>query len=83
MVFLLVLWSYFGQGVCRPYLFKSLQLILCNTAFGVAMAAQVFHLSSVVLLKRILVFALGGTLAHSAFCILNDICDKEYDIRVG
>lgn len=30
------------------------------------------------------VFALvGGTLAHSAACIINDICDIDFDAKVG
>jgi 4-hydroxybenzoate polyprenyltransferase len=52
-------------------------------AFGLAMAAHVFHLPAAVLLNRVLIFGLGGTLAHSTFCILNDICDRDFDMHVG
>jgi 4-hydroxybenzoate polyprenyltransferase len=28
-------------------------------------------------------FALGSTLIHSAACVLNDICDRDFDGQVG
>lgn len=28
-------------------------------------------------------FAIGSTLLHSAGCVINDICDKDFDAQVG
>lgn len=36
-----------------------------------------------VLANQLLIFGLGSTLLHSAACVLNDICDINFDKLVG
>ncbi len=35
------------------------------------------------LARETLVFSLGSTLLHSAACVINDICDRDFDAQVG
>jgi 4-hydroxybenzoate polyprenyltransferase len=35
------------------------------------------------LLVQLLAFGVGSTLLHSAACVLNDICDIDFDKQVG
>ena len=28
-------------------------------------------------------YTIGGTVAHSAACVINDICDRDFDGQVG
>lgn len=35
------------------------------------------------LVTQTALFAVGSTLLHSAACVLNDICDIEFDRKVG
>ena len=53
------------------------------TGLGVAMAAYSQRLSPVDFLTQILLWLLGMSGLHSAFCVFNDICDIEFDKRVG
>jgi 4-hydroxybenzoate polyprenyltransferase len=47
------------------------------------MAAYSVELPWQNLLIQTLMFAIGSTLLHSAACILNDICDRDFDRQVG
>lgn len=47
------------------------------------MAAPRAHLPITQLFVESLVSAMGATLLHSAACVLNDICDVEFDRQVG
>ncbi|KAK0458973.1 UbiA prenyltransferase family, partial [Desarmillaria tabescens] len=49
----------------------------CAWAFTVA--ASTVQLPVVQFIKGIIAFALGSTLLHSAACVLNDICDIDFD----
>ncbi|KAI0036281.1 UbiA prenyltransferase family [Vararia minispora EC-137] len=54
-------------------------VIFWPAAFGVTMASYAFNTSVQDFLTKIGIFAVGGTLLHSTFCVLNDICDKDLD----
>ncbi len=47
------------------------------------MAAYSYGLSLRDLTTELLLFAIGSTLLHSAACVLNDICDIDFDKKVG
>ena len=47
------------------------------------MAAGNGHGSMDVLWKNILILFDAATLYHSAFCVWNDICDRDLDAKVG
>lgn len=47
------------------------------------MAAYNTKLPLTQLATQSLVFALGSTLLHSTACVINDICDIEFDRQVG
>ena len=47
------------------------------------MAAGNGHGSMDVLWKNILILFVAATLYHSAFCVWNDICDRDLDAKVG
>lgn len=52
-------------------------------AWALTMAAYHVDLPPHMLVLEILLFALKATLLHSAGCVLNDICDAEFDRQVG
>lgn len=47
------------------------------------MAARAVALPLPIFAAKLAVFALGSFLLHSAACVLNDICDIEFDRQVG
>lgn len=47
------------------------------------MAAFKTELPAKELAVRTALFILGGTMVHSAACVINDICDIEFDKQVG
>lgn len=47
------------------------------------MASHAFHVSPLVYIPQVLVFGLGITISHAAFCVYNDICDCNLDGKVG
>ena len=47
------------------------------------MAARDHDISTHSLAQKALLFLLIATLYHSAFCVWNDICDKDFDGKVG
>ncbi len=47
------------------------------------MAARAVALPLPIFAGKLAVFALGSFLLHSAACVLNDICDIEFDRQVG
>ncbi|KAJ7734760.1 UbiA prenyltransferase family [Mycena maculata] len=57
-------------------------LVFWPSAWGIAMAAFSGDLPIDQLLVQTFMFAIGSTLLHSAACILNDICDRDFDRRV-
>ena len=53
------------------------------TAWGLTMAAYAVGSPLRDLGIQLLVFGIGSTLLHSAACVLNDICDIDFDRLVG
>jgi 4-hydroxybenzoate polyprenyltransferase len=47
------------------------------------MAAYHTHLPLQSLATMLLAYAIGSTVLHSAACVLNDICDRDFDRQVG
>ncbi len=47
------------------------------------MAAYAHGINHSQLAMQMALFAVGSTLVHSAACVLNDICDIEFDRKVG
>ena len=47
------------------------------------MAAYANDISHNQLAIQLSMFAIGSTLIHSAACVLNDICDIDFDRQVG
>jgi 4-hydroxybenzoate polyprenyltransferase len=47
------------------------------------MAAYSTQLPMKNLTIQALMFAIGSILLHSAACVLNDICDRDFDRKVG
>jgi 4-hydroxybenzoate polyprenyltransferase len=47
------------------------------------MAAYKLSLDPRTLSTHTLLFAVGSTLVHSAACVINDICDRNFDKQVG
>ncbi|VDB91978.1 unnamed protein product [Peniophora sp. CBMAI 1063] len=58
-------------------------VIFWPAAYGVAMAAYAFDISAGALVRQTASFAVGCTLLHSTFCVLNDIFDRDLDGLVG
>lgn len=56
---------------------------LYTIAWGAVMAAYSVNLPIRELVVQTGMFAIGSTLLHSAACILNDICDRDFDRKVG
>ncbi|KAJ7643121.1 UbiA prenyltransferase family-domain-containing protein, partial [Mycena polygramma] len=57
-------------------------LVFWPSAWGLAMAAYSVQLPLQSLVLQTVMFAIGSTLLHSAACILNDICDRDFDRKV-
>ena len=53
------------------------------TVWGLTMAAYAHNIQPHELALQTTMFAVGSTLIHSAACVLNDICDIEFDRKVG
>ncbi|KAF8975453.1 UbiA prenyltransferase family [Cyathus striatus] len=69
--------------LCRLHQFpigSSLSFVPC--AWGLAMAAYAADLPAQSLIVHTLVFAFASITFHSAACVLNDICDIEFDKKV-
>ena len=47
------------------------------------MAARAVHLPLPIFAAKLAVFAIGSFLLHSSACVLNDICDVDFDRQVG
>lgn len=47
------------------------------------MAAYRTKLPANELALQTVLFVLGGTMVHSAACVINDICDVDFDRQVG
>ena len=58
-------------------------LIDIMIGFGLMMTASRHHTPVILLLKYAIIFLLVATLFHSAFCVYNDICDRDLDAQVG
>ncbi|KAJ3847063.1 UbiA prenyltransferase [Lentinula lateritia] len=57
-------------------------VVFWPAAFGVGMASYALCIPLHTMIHRILVFGLGITISHAAFCIWNDICDRDLDAKV-
>ncbi|GJE85451.1 4-hydroxybenzoate octaprenyltransferase [Phanerochaete sordida] len=64
----------------KPVLGNTLMFWPC--AWGLTMAGYTTGTSSYDLVMQLLAFAVGSTLMHSAACVLNDICDIDFDKQV-
>lgn len=53
------------------------------TVWGLLMNAYHVRLSPRTVLMHAIVHAVACTFAHSAACIWNDICDRDFDRHVG
>jgi len=68
----------------RLHKFPLGSIVICwPGVLGLAMSAHTFEKSYTELSVQTLIFCLGGTLFHSAFCVYNDICDRDVDGRVA
>ena len=47
------------------------------------MAAYKIEMEAQELAVRTVLFVIGGTVVHSAACVINDICDVDFDRQVG
>lgn len=47
------------------------------------MAACTFGISGEELVHYTLMFVVGSTMLHSTICVLNHICDRDIDGKVG
>ena len=56
---------------------------LSPTVWGLTMAAYRTKLPANELALQTVLFVLGGTMVHSAACVINDICDVDFDRQVG
>lgn len=54
-----------------------------STAWGLTIAARNVALPLPEYIRVFAVFAAGAMFLHSAACVLNDICDVEFDRQVG
>jgi 4-hydroxybenzoate polyprenyltransferase len=75
--------QYFGHMVGISFFSIFLTILTYNSGYSLAMAASRKNISFQLLLKNALLFLLIATLYHSAFCVWNDICDKDLDGKVG
>ncbi|KAJ3863456.1 UbiA prenyltransferase, partial [Lentinula novae-zelandiae] len=57
-------------------------VVFWPAAFGVGMASYALCIPLSTMIHRIIVFGLGITISHAAFCIWNDICDRDLDAKV-
>ncbi|EKM60306.1 uncharacterized protein PHACADRAFT_85003 [Phanerochaete carnosa HHB-10118-sp] len=57
-------------------------LVFWPYGWGLAMAACNLHSPRYIVFKHAVIFMLVATLYHSAFCIWNDMCDRDLDGRV-
>ncbi|KAL1946342.1 hypothetical protein VTO73DRAFT_15469 [Trametes versicolor] len=64
----------------KPFMGNTLMFWPC--AWGLTMAARAVALPLPIFAAKLAVFALGSFLLHSAACVLNDICDIEFDRQV-
>lgn len=55
----------------------------CSSAWGLTMAGYAVGTPIHDLIIQTIAFGIGSTLLHSAACVLNDICDIDFDGKVG
>lgn len=54
-----------------------------TTAWGLTIAAREVSLPLRDYAEKFVIFSAGAMLLHSAACVLNDICDVDFDCQVG
>ncbi|KAI0657016.1 UbiA prenyltransferase [Cubamyces menziesii] len=64
----------------KPVMGNTLMFWPC--AWGLTMAARAVHLPLPIFSVKLAVFAVGSCLLHSSACVLNDICDVDFDRQV-
>ncbi|THV03622.1 UbiA prenyltransferase [Dendrothele bispora CBS 962.96] len=74
-------WDYFE--LTRLHKFPTgTMVVFWPCAFGLVLSAFVNPISLVELAKLTFLFFIGSTLVHSAACVINDICDRDFDRQV-
>lgn len=58
-------------------------MLTASAVWGATMAAYKAQLSFGALAPQLVLYALGATVVHSTACVINDICDIEFDRKVG
>ncbi|KAI0739190.1 UbiA prenyltransferase [Daedaleopsis nitida] len=64
----------------KPFMGNTLMFWPC--AWGLTIAARATALPLATYAERLLWFAVGSMLLHSSACVLNDICDVDFDRQV-
>ncbi|KAI0760054.1 UbiA prenyltransferase [Fomes fomentarius] len=64
----------------KPFMGNTLMFWPC--AWGLTIAARATSLPLALYAEKLLWFAVGSMLLHSAACVLNDICDVDFDRQV-
>ncbi|KAI0764539.1 UbiA prenyltransferase [Trametes elegans] len=64
----------------KPFMGNTLMFWPC--AWGLTMAARAVALPLPIFAAKLAVFAIGSFLLHCAVCVLNDICDVDFDRQV-
>jgi 4-hydroxybenzoate polyprenyltransferase len=52
-------------------------------AWGIFASAYRLHLSPLTIAAELPLYFIGSVVLHSAACIWNDVCDKDFDAKVG
>lgn len=85
--FINFLWEvYLSSGRVVSSHFGFLLFIIVNVGhavWAITMAAYKTEMEAPELAMRTVLFAIGGTVVHSAACVINDICDIDFDRQVG
>lgn len=54
-----------------------------KSVWGLTMAAYRVSLPATDMIFLTIMYIIGGTVTHSTACIINDICDRDFDAQVG
>ena len=82
----LMFWPCGKFHLCVSIVLTIVMIMILNSddlAWGLTMAAYNTDTQLPTLAYQLSLFAIGSTLMHSAACVINDICDIEFDKQVG